>query len=166
MAGHVPFARIHAATALDAEALAAAETAVWRETYGGELPAATLAELEGTAPGRWRAELSDPLGPVTWVAVRDGEVVGFARAVAVGAGQVRAMELELLYVRADERGRRTGEHLLHMAIGDAPCQLWLAAGHDDAEGFFVHHGFRADGAERTAEPGERLAGLRLRRMIR
>lgn len=164
MADPVTFARISPATALDAEAVADAQTAMWRDTYGTDLSAEQLAEMAREAPARWRAELADPLGPVTWVAVRDGAVVGLARAVALGAGHTRPMELELLHVRADERGRRTGEHLLTMAIGDAPCLLWLPVGHDD--GFLRRHGFVPDGAERTAEPGERLAGLRLRRLVR
>ncbi|MDD9208255.1 GNAT family N-acetyltransferase [Georgenia sp. 10Sc9-8] len=156
-----PFARVRPATVLDAGPLAEAHRTAWWETYGEVVPAEAHPEPAESARGWWEAALSDPDGPTTWVAVRDGAVVGFSRAVAPGAGNVRPLELQLLYVLAAEQGRRTGTHLLQMAVGDAPCALWVAAHDLRAQGFFRHHGFGLDG---TRE--QRWGGLTVARMLR
>ena len=161
MTSTTPFARVRPATVLDAGPLAEAHRAVWWETYGDVGPEVAHAEPAESAREWWEAALSDPDGATTWLAARDGAVVGLARATAPGAGHVRPLELQLLYVLATEQGRRTGTHLLQMAVGDAPCALWVAADGVRAQGFFRHHGFELDG---TRE--QRWGGLTVARMLR
>ena len=59
---------------------------------------------------------------------------------------MRPLQLSRLYVLAAEQGRRTGTHLLELAVGDAPCFLWVAEDNTHAQGFYRSHGFEADGA--------------------
>lgn len=163
MPDQLPPARIRPATVLDAPAIAAVHLRCWRETYGEKVPAQVYAERAAKGPDEWERQLSDPDGPTTWLAQRDGEAVGFAQAVAPGAGHVRPLELRLLYVVAAEQGRRTGTHLLQLAIGDAPCQLWVEEGNARAQGFYRHHGFELDGARRTVAAHGSLAEVRMLR---
>lgn len=157
-----PSARIRPATVLDAPAVAVLLQA-WRETYGDQVPEAVYAERAENGLARWQHALADPDRPTTWLAQRDGEAVGIAQAVAVGAGHVRPLELRLLYVLAREQGRRTGTHLLELAVGDAPCQLWVAEGNVRAQEFYRRHGFELDGERRAVEAHGALSEVRMLR---
>lgn len=163
MPSQLPSARIRPANALDAPAIAAVHLRCWHETYGGAVPDEVYAQRAADAPAEWERELADPDGPTTWLAQRDGEAVGFAQAVAPGAGHVRPLELRLLYVVAAEQGRRTGTHLLQLAIGDAPCQVWVVESNVRAQGFYRHHGFELDGERRAVAAGGALAEVRMLR---
>jgi GNAT superfamily N-acetyltransferase len=145
----IPSARTRPATALDAAAIARAHGQARRETYGDHIPEDVYAEREQGAAGEWEQALADPGATMTWVAVRDGEVVGFATVEATGPREVRPLQLRLLYVLAAEQGRRTGAHLVELAVGDAPCFLWVAEANTRAQEFYRHHGFEADGARQT-----------------
>jgi|SRR5690625_1406236 len=107
----------------------------------------------------WQRVLTEPEG--LWVAHRGGEAVGMAQAVAAGAGQVRALELRRLCVREEEHGQATAANLLQISIGDAPCQVWVADGDEEARAFYLAHGFELDEGARRRE-----GALVLRRMIR
>jgi len=157
----VPNARIRPATVLDAHAVADVHLTCWRETFGDRITADVYAEREANAPGEWQAELAEPARSATWVADREGTVVGFAHAVATGAKEVRPLELRHLFVPVAEQGRRTGTHLLELAIGDAPCQLWVVEDNEQAIGFYRRHSFELDGADR-----EGVGGLPEVRMVR
>ncbi|KAE8763078.1 GNAT family N-acetyltransferase [Georgenia thermotolerans] len=157
----LPAARIRPATVLDAPAIARAHLQAWRETYGELVPAGVYAQREAEGPGRWEAMLADPGATMTWVAQRDDEVVGFATALAAGPAGVRPLQLSRLYVLAAEQGRRTGTHLLELAIGDAPCFLWVAEGNTRAQGFYRSHGFEADGAREPVAAGGHLLAIRM-----
>ena len=163
MPSPLPSARIRPANVLDAPALAAVHLRCWHETYGDKVPDDVYAERAANGPAEWERALSDPDGPTTWLAQRDGEAVGFAQAVAPGAGHVRPLELRLLYVVAAEQGRRTGTHLLLLAIGDAPCQLWVEEGNSRAQGFYRHHGFEPDGERRAVAARGALTEVRMLR---
>ncbi|MCK6212636.1 GNAT family N-acetyltransferase [Georgenia sp. EYE_87] len=163
MPSKLPSARIRPANVLDAPAIAAVHLRCWHETYDVKVPEDVYAERAAEGPGEWERALSDPNGPTTWLAQRDGEAVGFAQAVAPGAGHVRPLELRLLYVVAEEQGRRTGTHLLQLAIGDAPCQLWVEEGNTRAQGFYRHHGFELDGERRAVAAGGALTEVRMLR---
>ena len=114
-----------------------------------------------TLEGQWAARLADPGDTHTWIAERDGEAVGLASARATGPGQVRPLELTLLYVLAAEQGRRTGLHLLRLAVGDAPCFLWVVDGNDRAVDFYRRQGFELDGARREQAAHGLLPELRM-----
>lgn len=154
-------ARIRPATVLDAEAVAAVELAAWRETYGDRVPDQIYAERARTGAQRWHDSLADPDGPMTWLAHRDGTPVGLARAEAPGAGHVRPLELALLHVLAVERRRGTGARLAELAIGDAPCFVWVAEADEESQAFYLELGFEPDGERRDTLPGGRLPEVRM-----
>jgi GNAT superfamily N-acetyltransferase len=157
----LPSARIRPATVLDADALAAVHLQGWRETYGDLVPAEVYADRAAREPGEWRTVLTDPGPSHTWVAERDGAVVGLATAESAGPGQVRPLELRLLYVLAAEQGRRTGYHLFTLAVGDAPCFLWVAEANARAQAFYRRQGFAADGTRREAAAHGHLPEIRM-----
>ncbi|WP_127131695.1 GNAT family N-acetyltransferase [Georgenia sp. SYP-B2076] len=161
MATPTPSARIRPATVLDAAAIAGVHLQGWRETYGDRIPEGVYAERAATGGPDWERQLAEPGSSVTWVAQRDGETVGFATAVATGPGHVRPLELRLLYVLAAEQGRRTGLHLLQLAIGDAPCFLWVAESNARAQEFYGRQGFVADGERRHVAAGGLLPEIRM-----
>jgi len=163
MPDQLPSARIRPANVLDASTIAAVHLRCWHETYGEKVPGEVYAQRESEGPGEWEQLLSDPDGPTVWLAQRDGRAVGVALAVTHGAGHVRPLELRLLHVVAEEHGRRTGTHLLQLAIGDAPCQLWVEEGNTRAQGFYRHHGFELDGERRTWAAGGALTEVRMLR---
>jgi GNAT superfamily N-acetyltransferase len=157
----MPAARIRPATVLDAAALAAVHLQGWRETYGAKIPEDVYADRAAHGADAWADALSDPDAPTTWIAHRDGEAVGLARAEAPGAGHVRPLELRLLYVLAAEQGRGTGHNLVRLAIGDAPCFLWVEEGNVPARDFYRGLGFELDGASRRTAAHGHLTELRM-----
>ncbi len=112
----------------------------------------------------WEQILTQPEG--VWIAHRDGQAVGFARAVASGAGQVRPLELEKLYVRASEYGRGTAQNLMEISIGDAPCQTWVADYNTRARSFYLKAGFTMDTSPSSRKKAKSVPGVYLERMIR
>lgn len=139
-------AKIRPATPLDAEAIAELHARVWRATYSGSVDAGWLDERLARYPEMWAEALSDGEGAPTWLAHRDGRAVGFARARAVGAGELRPLELESIYLDVEEQGSGTADNLMLMTLGDAPAQLWVWSGQDRARAFYRRHGFADDGA--------------------
>ncbi|MHB1065555.1 MAG: hypothetical protein ACYC1Z_13875 [Georgenia sp.] len=133
------------------------------------LDAVDVARVVGSAPA-WEERLLEPGATTTWVADRGGEVVGVAVAKAAGPGAQRSLELEVLDVLATETDAATREHLLELAVGDAPCLVWVGDADQGAQEFFARHGFVPDGARSVAgaaSPGEIRAGSGARiRMVR
>ncbi|WP_159619488.1 GNAT family N-acetyltransferase [Ruania rhizosphaerae] len=154
-------ARIRIAHAGDAAALHQVHCATWREAYADLVPPEVLDERERTGLTRWEQVLTDDAGMTVWLAHRDGRPVGLARAEAAGVHQVRSLQLSELYVLAGEYGRGTGAHLLELAVGDAPCMLWVARDNARAVAFYRKHGFEADGAEQQVEPWGALPIIRM-----
>ena len=93
-----------------------------------------------------------------WLAVVDGQLVGFAEAEAKGPHEVRFLKVSLLYVLPEFQGRGVGSALLQRAIGDAPAYVWTRPGL--SQQFYEKHGFVADG-----EVSE-LAGMTVVRLLR
>lgn len=127
--------------------------------------AGTALVAGGTAAG-WAERVAEPGARATWVADRAGEVVGVAVASAAGAGGVRSLELEVLALAETETDPATREHLLELAVGDAPCLVWVAEADTGAQAFYARHGFAADGARRSGAGSDiRGAGSDIR-MVR
>ncbi len=82
----------------------------------------------------------------TWVAVRGGEIVGWA---ASGASRDEPaptpLELYAIYVLAAHHGSGAGQALLDAAVGDRPASLWMLEHNPRAQAFYARNGFRSDG---------------------
>ena len=156
----------------DGERLARMHYASWRDAYASFLPAQFWGEAtERRWISRWNASLESPRpGSVTWVAVRDGEILGFATAgparqnPSAGA-PVRDRELWSIYVRASEYGSGLADRLMEAVLPQrAPAELWVFEANDRARRFYSRHGFAPDGARHLF--GAELGGAAEIRLVR
>ncbi len=157
-------ARIRPAHGGDAELIHNLVLAAWREAYAEHLPEASFERLAAEGLAEWEKILIEPEG--VWIAHRDGVPVGIARAIAAGAGEARALELDKLYVRASEYGKGTAANLMEISTGDAPCQVWVADYNDRARAFYMKHGFVMDDSPGSSKPARTVPNVVLERMIR
>ncbi|MCU1550223.1 MAG: N-acetyltransferase [Glaciihabitans sp.] len=136
----------------DADALGALHIACWREAYLQLLSAASfkVATPEWRAT-RWRRNLSGTPTSTTWIAERDGEMIGFSGAGAtVDDDKPRELELHAIYLLAREHGSGVGQALLDTAIGDQPACLWVAEENPRAQAFYRRNGFEPNGVRKLA----------------
>lgn len=161
---------VRTARVADAEDLARVHVAGWQHAYRGLMPDDYLDGLD------WRDRLEQRRailagGTVsTFVAVRRGDVVGFA---AHGpsrdddlAGQ-QVEEVYAVYVLEAALGQGVGAALLDRCLAAAPpgaaVTLWVLEGNTRARRFYERHGFVADGAVKTySVAGRELPELRYR----
>lgn len=156
----------------DGERLGRMHYASWQDAYAPFLPPEFWGEETGQRWVRhWTALVRSPQpGTVTWVAVRDGEVLGFATAgparpnPSAGA-PVADRELWSLYVRASEYGSGLADRLLEAVLpGRAPAELWVFEANERARRFYTRHGFKPDGARHQFGPD--LGGQAEIRLVR
>jgi GNAT superfamily N-acetyltransferase len=147
----------------DAERLGHLHLDVWDDAYTGLMPQSILDDRRDRAGDRvekWRTILREADQP-TYVAERDGELVGFA-----GSGPGRdndvdtELELYALYVRASAYGTGIGYALFETVVGDRACYLWVLAGNERAIRFYERQGFRLDGTEDEHDEGRHLRMVR------
>jgi GNAT superfamily N-acetyltransferase len=151
---------VRPAVADDAAAIARVHVESWRAAYPGIVPQDVLDNLSiERRAGFWAGLLADPGEARTWVAEREGAVVGFAgtntreesEAAELPAGSV---ELTMLYVLAKAWGAGIGRGLLAAAVAlhaarRAPLlSLWVFEANDRARRFYERAGWLADGAAR------------------
>jgi GNAT superfamily N-acetyltransferase len=166
---------VRAASVDDAEAIANVHLDAWDWAYRGLIADAyidLLLSQRAERVERWRANLADmPAEHRTWVALREGAVVGFCGTgpgadteAASGTGEVYA-----LYLRPDAVGTGTGRVLFSRAVEDlrargfAPLTLWVLRDNVRARRFYEAAGWRPDGAEKIEErPDAELAEVRYR----
>ncbi|WP_084078946.1 GNAT family N-acetyltransferase [Demequina sp. NBRC 110057] len=156
---------IRRATPDDAAAIARMHVQSWRESYGAELPAGALDDVDLDArAARWADTLR--LDDVhTYVATVADAVVGFANASEGRDDDAPvARELEGLYVLAAHQRGRLGTRLLTAAIGAGDAYLWVWTGNRHALAFYRAHGFSFEGAVKEVP----LAGhpMEVARMVR
>ncbi len=156
-------AAVRAAGPWDADALADLHAASWREAYHGLLPAEVIASETAKMPAQWQRRLLDPGNAAYWVAEHDGRLIGFSWAEALGPGAARPLELVGLYVLARYHGSGVADDLLICAVGEAPCQLWVAEGNERAIAFYRRHRFEHDGTFRQMPE---WGGITIQRMVR
>lgn len=151
------------ATLEDAAAIAHVNVASWRHAYAHLLSAAFLANLsEESVADNYRRGLER--GRTIWVARAEGQIVGFAIAVASREeDSPRDLELGLIYVLPTHFGSDAGQALLDAAIGAAPCMLWVASDNPRAQSFYRRNGFSLDGATKVEE---RWENMHVARMVR
>ncbi|QBR75018.1 GNAT family N-acetyltransferase [Microbacterium sediminis] len=147
----------------DAEAIGRIHVAVWQHAYAGLLPQQALDELDPVARGAWWRKGLITGAASAWVAVRGGEIVGFAGA-GPAVGEPEITQLYTLYVLPEHHGTGVAGPLTAAAIGDGPALLNVLDGNARAIRFYEKIGFRFDGHTST----ERLFGIEVveHRMIR
>ncbi len=157
----------------DARTLAEIHVETWRATYVGVLPQEVLDGLNVEEREElWRQWIPHPETEV-FVAVRDGEVVGF---VSVGPSwsSPGSGELYSIYVLPSAHGSGAGPALMDAAVAALARRfdeaiLWVATENPRAKRFYERHGWIADGERVDSIAGAsvpetryRLSGLRQR----
>lgn len=159
----------------DAAAIARVHLETWRTGYEHVFGRERLAELTEQLPARearWTRNLAEGRS-TTFVAVADGDVVGFA---SVGAAREEdnpaAGELWAIYVLPAHWGRGAGRALLaeateHLrAQGYAEAMLWVLGDNPRARRFYERSGWRTDGGVKDeTHLGLELAEVRYRRKL-
>jgi GNAT superfamily N-acetyltransferase len=143
----------------DVEAIAAFQTACWREAYRGLVPDDYLDGVtEDDRALRWRDRLESGSrhAAIAW----SGD--GIAGVVSWGAADsgMPLLELKSLYVGQPHRGTGLAADLTARAIGDRPAQLWVFEGNARAQTFYRKLGFSPDGTGRI-DPDTTVWEIRL-----
>lgn len=151
---------IRTATIDDAHGVAIVHVASWQTAYRGLMPDEVLDGLsvERRESG-WRRIISDPNATGrTIVAVRDGEIVGWA---SFGPGRddgaLGQGELWGLYAHPNAFSMGVGHALLSAVEsalredGFSSAYLWVLDGNERAATFYEHHGWTEDGAVKLDE---------------
>ena len=154
---------VRPARAEDAERLGEIQSAAWRQSYAGVLPAEALDELDPRLLGdRWADGIRMPPSPRhrVLVAVEAGAPVGF---LALTPGEdpdldaERDAELAVLVIDPAHTGAGHGSRLIAAAVehlrGDG-CQAlytWVTASDEDVRGFLERGGWAPDGAHRSLD---------------
>lgn len=129
----------------------------WQAAYRGLLPDAYLDSLKPEdRAGRYTFGSTDPLKPLTLVAVADDMIRGFATTTPARDPEAQGLgELAGLYVDPDWSGRGLGKALMRAAQARLAEQgfklaiLWVLAGNARAQRFYELSGWAADGRRRT-----------------
>jgi oligopeptide/dipeptide ABC transporter ATP-binding protein len=162
-------AEIRPAAAGDADAMAEAFVAAWREAYPGVVPDAVLAGLDHGRTARWLAGLIDERAEgETDVAVADGRVIGFVRygtRPPEPGGYVFG-----LYVHPAQAGHGVGRALLGHAErrlrerGMEVVSLHVFEANERARRLYAKAGYAPDGSTRV-EPEYEATELRLVKVL-
>lgn len=153
----------------DAHGCAAVHIQAWIEAYTGRMPQAILdaRKLENYERG-WERMLADPDWRFeTWVALIDGEIVGFAQAGIAEDPDDAAdgRELGAINILAKAYGTGAGQGLFDAAIGTAASGLWVLDDNPRAQTFYRRNGYAFSGREKLDDRSP-LGILRELRMTR
>lgn len=144
-------------------------------TYAGAMPPSFAQRLLVEVPTA-AAHLRDELtrGVMRYaLAELGGEIVGAAEAGPAPAewevelGFVPApadVELHLLYLRPDHHGTGLADRLLSAVLDPGPAYLWLIAGNERAERFYLRRGFASLLEQVSA--GDTWGNVTMHRMVR
>ena len=145
---------IRAALPPDAADIARVHVEAWRAAYIGIVPQAVLDRLSIDRRQQfWARRLADPGESRTFVAGRDGRIVGFA-----GTGRPAdlenlpgAAELETIYLLPEVWRLGVGRLLMRQSTEDlakrgfSSAILWVLTGNDRGRRFYEAVGWQADG---------------------
>ena len=160
----------------DEQAIARVHTVTWQAAYAHVFPEEALAAIDVAAREEmWRAAIEEPPPrSATFVAERNGDVVGFAGVGAArdedvpGAGRVYA-----IYVAPQAWGTGAGAALMARAedalrqLGFEEAILWVLDDNPRARRFYERSGWVLDGAEQHEEFfGQTIREVRYRRDLR
>jgi ribosomal protein S18 acetylase RimI-like enzyme len=149
-----PAVTIRAALPADAPGVAHVHVESWRAAYVGTVPQAILDRLSvDRRQAFWERRLADPGETRTFVAVREGRIVGFA-----GTGRPTdpehapgTAELETIYLLPDVWRIGLGRLLMARAIDElagrafSSAILWVLTDNVRGRRFYEALGWRADG---------------------
>ncbi|WP_240675150.1 GNAT family N-acetyltransferase [Cellulomonas endophytica] len=153
---------VRPATPADAAGIAAVHVRSWQEAYAGIVPDAFLQGLDPVDKARtWTVYLQQAESDDVqhWVAVQDGQVVGFASVGPSRDEDARRHEREIysMYLDPGRWGRGVARDLMRSVVGAAgdrtPLGLWVLADNERAQKFYRRHGFQPDGVERYEDIG-------------
>lgn len=164
---------IRPATVDDAGPIAAVHVRSWQEAYRGQLPQALL---DGLSVERRTTQVRDMLSAPQhgmWVAIEDGQVVGFA-----SVGDARDAdttpdtgELYAIYLAPQAWGIGVGRALHDTAVtalatNYAEAILWVLETNARARRFYERQGWVTDGARKEEQRGDAvLEEVRYRRAL-
>ena len=155
-------ASVRAASAADAPAVAAVQSAAWEQTFAGDLPPELIDALRGAdAVEQWRrAAIEPPSGRHRLlVAETAAEVVGFAALGPTSDPDLdadTAAELLAIGVLPGRTGQGHGSRLVNASVdhlrgdGFVTAYVWLSEA-DPLRAFLESAGWAADGARRSLD---------------
>jgi GNAT superfamily N-acetyltransferase len=164
--------KIRPATAADAEAIGAVQERGWQVAYRHIFPEAELAQGGFIQVERWRGRLGDPpRGWSTFVAERDGALVGFA-SVGPSRDERGLGELYAIYVDPDAWSTGAGRALIERCEEQLRSEydeatLWVLEANPRARAFYEQAGWLPDGARKSERRwGVRAPEVRYRKELR
>ena len=140
---------IRPASTADAPAIAAVRIDSWRTTYRGLIPDAYLDGMQlDASTALWDRVLgAESSTAVVFVALRDGEVIGFAAGNMLKESKHGAdSELTVVYLRRDAQRARIGHRLVGSVVealrarGATTMIVWTIAGNKGARAFYERLG--------------------------
>lgn len=158
----------------DAAAIAAVHVRAWQAAYRGLMPNELLDALSvAQREELWGQLLLPEDGPRVYVAVADGDVVGFCAVSAPSRdedAEARVAEIGAIYVHPEAWRSGVGRALMDVALDELQADgwrwvtLWVLAENRQARDFYARFGFTLDAAEATHAPSG-ATEVRLRRFI-
>jgi len=164
---------VRLATRADADAIGRLQVETWRIAYSGLLPQETIDAFDVSArQALWREGLARTPRPgsATFVALVEGEVIGFAT-VGASHSEDGTGELYAIYVDAARWGHGAGRELIQHAevslreSGFPRALLWVIEGNERAERFYRAAGWRRDGEKEDVFQGAPVTELRYRKQL-
>ena len=157
---------VRPALSIDADAIAAAHVAAWREAYRGLLPDSVLAGLSVAARAdQWRRTLArSPAISSVFVAESDSDgIQGFISGGPRRAqGLIGDAEVYALYVRAQAQRQGLGRHLMRALAGTLSERgfqslgLWVLRENAAGRGFYARLGGEVGSERRDTEAGHTI----------
>ena len=161
------------ATRADADAIGRLQVETWRIAYSGLLPQETIDAFDVSArQALWREGLARTPRPgsATFVALVEGEVIGFAT-VGASHSEEGAGELYAIYVHPSRWGDGAGRALIASAeqslreSGFPSALLWVLEGNERAERFYDAAGWERDGEKVDDFQGATVTESRYRKQL-